>query len=45
MWSFMFNMTTYTILVIHQWKPLVAWSLSVIKITILFIMFDPPFPK
>ncbi len=44
-WSFMFNMTTYTILVIHQWKPWVAWSLSVIKITILFIIFDPPFPK
>ncbi|MFD2923956.1 CBO0543 family protein [Halobacillus naozhouensis] len=44
-WSFIFNIVTFSILPIHQWKPWVAWLLAALNISLLFIIFDPPIPK
>jgi hypothetical protein len=45
LWSFVFNLVTFTVLPIHHWKPWIAWSLSVLYMIILFIIFQPPIPK
>jgi len=45
LWSFGFNLVTYTLLTIHHWKPWIAWSLSFITMIILLIIFQPPIPK
>lgn len=44
-WSFIFNIITFTLLPIHKWRPWVAWLLSVLSITFLWIAFHPPIPK
>lgn len=45
LWSFIFNLATYTLLTIHYRKPWIAWSLSFIFIIILLVIFQPPIPR
>ncbi|PAE23843.1 CBO0543 family protein [Bacillus sp. 7894-2] len=44
LWSFIFNLLTFLLLAIHQWKPWVAWLFSIIFIILLIILFQPPIP-
>jgi hypothetical protein len=45
LWSFVFNLVTFTVLTLHYWKPWIAWSVSLIYIIILLIIFQPPIPQ
>lgn len=44
-WSFLFNVITFSILPIHQWKPWLAWLFSISTMIVLFIIFNVPLPK
>jgi hypothetical protein len=44
LWSFIFNLVTFLLLAIHQWKPWVAFLFSIFFIVFLFIIFQPPIP-
>ncbi|MGV3464192.1 MAG: CBO0543 family protein [Heyndrickxia sp.] len=44
-WSFIFNVVTFALLPIHQWKSWLAWLLGVLFIVILWIIFHPPIPE
>ncbi|MCE4049279.1 MULTISPECIES: CBO0543 family protein [Bacillaceae] len=44
-WSFLFNIITFSLLAVHKWKPWVAWLLSLLSISSLWFIFQPPLPK
>jgi hypothetical protein len=42
--SFLFNLTTFSALIIHRWKTWAAWLLSIFTIVSSFIIYDAPLP-
>jgi hypothetical protein len=43
-WSFLFNIVTFTLLIVHYRKPWIAWLLGGIFIAALYLIFDVPNP-
>ncbi|MEN2766358.1 CBO0543 family protein [Ornithinibacillus xuwenensis] len=44
-WSYIFNLITFSLLAIHKWKHWLAWLLAIPVVFFIFLYFHVPIPK